>query len=123
MRRGRPGRRPQETGRSEPGDQTHHLWRLIAIWVVLSVVLDPLFYFLVGPHVPPGTMTDTASGAQFDFNVLFIIALPVMLAVWVYMAYALIMWRASRGGSRAGGRRRGPWPPRDPGRAGSSSPP
>ncbi len=79
-------------------DQTHHWWRLIAIWVVLSAIGDPLFYYLAGPHIPPGTMTDVAQGAQFDFNVLFVIALPVVLAVWIYLVYAIVMWRASRGG-------------------------
>jgi cytochrome c oxidase subunit 2 len=79
-------------------DKTHHWWRLIAVWVVLSAILDPLFYFLAGPHIPPGTMTNMAEGAQFDFNVLFVIALPVLLAVWIYMIYAIFMWRASRGG-------------------------
>ena len=79
-------------------DTTHHWWRLIAIWVVLSAVLDPLFYYLAGPHIPPGTMTDVAQGAQFDFNVLFVIALPVVVGVWIYMIYAIVMWRASRGG-------------------------
>ena len=83
---------------TRPQDETHHWWRLIAIWVVLSAVLDPLFYFLAGPHIPPGTMTDTAQGAQFDFNVLFVIALPVLLAVWIYFVYAFVVWRASRGG-------------------------
>ena len=81
-----------------PTDQTHHWWRLIAVWVVLSAILDPLFYYLAGPHIPPGTMTDVAQGAQFDFNILFIIALPVLLAVWIYVIYAIVMWRASRGG-------------------------
>ena len=81
-----------------PPDQTHHWWRLIAIWVVLSAILDPLFFYLAGPHIPPGTMTDVAQGAQWDFNVLMVVALPVMLAVWVYMVYAIFMWRASRGG-------------------------
>ncbi len=78
--------------------ETHHWWRLIAIWVVLSAIGDPLFYYLAGPHIPPGTMTNTAQGAQFDFNVLFVIALPVLLAVWIYIIYAIVMWRASRGG-------------------------
>ncbi len=58
-----------------------------------------LFYTLVGPHVPPGTMTDSAAANQFDFNVLFIIALPVLVAVWIYLAYSLITWRASRRGA------------------------
>ncbi len=81
-----------------PSAETHHFRRLITIWVVLSVALDLVFYFAVGPHVPPGAMTSSASGAQFDFNVLFLIALPVMLAVWIYGAYALIVWRESRSG-------------------------
>jgi cytochrome c oxidase subunit II len=79
-------------------EETHHFRRLIAIWAILSVVLDVVFYFAVGPHVPPGAMSSSASGQQTDFIILFMIALPVMLAVWVYMAYALIVWRGSRGG-------------------------
>jgi cytochrome c oxidase subunit 2 len=77
--------------------ETPHFRRLIVIWAVLAVVLDVVFYFAVGPHVPPGAMSTSASGQQTDFIVLFMIALPVMLAVWVYMAYALIVWRGSRG--------------------------
>jgi cytochrome c oxidase subunit 2 len=79
-------------------DQTHHWWRLIAIWVVLSAIADPLFYYLAGPHMPPGTMTDVAQGAQFDFNVLMVCAIPIILAVWIYLLYAIFTWRASRGG-------------------------
>ena len=56
---------------------------MVIIWLILSAVLDVLFYSLVGPHVPPGTMTDSASDNQFDFNVLFLIALPVLLGVWI----------------------------------------
>ncbi|MCU1490582.1 MAG: hypothetical protein JWM85_1987, partial [Acidimicrobiaceae bacterium] len=82
---------PSEGGTTEP----HHLWRLVAIWAVLSAILDPLFYFLVGPHVPPGALTGNAAGQQFDFNILFILALPVILGVWIYMGYALIAWRAT----------------------------
>ncbi len=89
---------PGATTPESTPDQIHHWWRLIAVWVVLSAVLDPLYYYLAGPHIPPGTMTDVAQGAQFDFNVLFVIALPVLLAVWIYMLYAIWMWRASRGG-------------------------
>lgn len=78
--------------------EEHHWWRLIALWVVLSAILDPLFYIFAGPHIPPGRMTNTAGGAQFDFNVLLVIALPVLLGVWIFMIYAIVMWRASRGG-------------------------
>jgi cytochrome c oxidase subunit II len=87
------------TGDAASDRGPHHFRRLIGIWVVLCAVADPCFYFFVGPHIPPGDMTSSASGQQFDFTVLFVVALPVVLAVWVYMAYALIMWRSSRPGA------------------------
>ncbi len=35
---------PPATPRRAGGpDGTHHWWRLIAIWVVLSAILDPLY--------------------------------------------------------------------------------
>jgi cytochrome c oxidase subunit 2 len=81
-----------------PPAEEHHFQRMLAIWVVASLAVDLVFYFVVGPHVPPGKMTNTASGAQFDFNVLIVIALPVMIGVWVFLGYAIWTWRASRGG-------------------------
>jgi cytochrome c oxidase subunit II len=85
-----------DTEKEAPAREPRHLWRIVAIWFVLSAVLDPLFYFLVGPHVPPGTMTNNAADNQFDFNILLVIALPVLIAVWVYLGYAIVMWRSSR---------------------------
>ncbi|MGA2521408.1 MAG: cytochrome c oxidase subunit II [Acidimicrobiales bacterium] len=85
-------------GSASAGGGSGHFRRLVPIWVVLSVALDIVYYFVLGPHVPPGAMTSTASGQQADFNVLFLVALPVVLAVWVYMAYALVTWRASKAG-------------------------
>lgn len=82
-----------QSNRSRSGG---HVPRLVGIWAAISLVGDLLFWFLAGPHIPPGTMTSAAGGAQFDFNVLFIIAVPVVVAVWVYMGYALFTWRASR---------------------------
>ncbi|HEV3212331.1 MAG TPA: cytochrome c oxidase subunit II [Acidimicrobiales bacterium] len=72
--------------------------RIGVIWVVLSVAADVVWIKLVGPHVPPGRMTDTAIGAAFDFNVLIVLALPVLIGVWVYMLYAVVSFRASKGG-------------------------
>ena len=78
--------------------QPRHVRRMVVIWLILAIIGDVLFYTLVAHHVPPGTMTDTASANQFDFNVLFLAALPVLIAVWVYLAYCLVSWRASRPG-------------------------
>jgi cytochrome c oxidase subunit 2 len=78
--------------------EPRHFQRILTIWIVISVVGDLLFAFFVGPHVPPGRMSDTATSDSVDFTVLFLIALPVLVGVWVYMGYALITWRASRPG-------------------------
>jgi cytochrome c oxidase subunit 2 len=75
-----------------------HLRRLTTIWLIISIPADLLFWFLVGPHVPPGTMTDMAKSNQFDFNVLLVIALPVLIGVWVYMGYAIAVWGSKRSG-------------------------
>ncbi|MCU1489898.1 MAG: cytochrome c oxidase subunit [Acidimicrobiaceae bacterium] len=62
------------------------------------MVGDVLFYTLVGPHVPPGTETSTAAHQQLDFNVLFVVALPVVFAIWVYLIYALVVWKGGEVG-------------------------
>jgi cytochrome c oxidase subunit 2 len=86
------------TSGSASGDQPRHMWRIVAIWIVLCAIIDPLFYFVVGPHVPPGTMSNNAADNQFDFNILMIIAIPVLIGVWVYLGYCIVTWRSSRQG-------------------------
>jgi cytochrome c oxidase subunit II len=76
----------------------HHVWRIVAIWAFVAIVGDVVWYFFAAAHVPPGRMTNMATGAQFDFNVLFYIAVPVIAGVWTYGAYALWTWRAGRAG-------------------------
>ncbi len=87
--------------------------RIVTIWIVTSVVLDLLYWFLVGPHVPPGRMTSTAKDNQLDFNVLFVIALPVLVGVWEWLGFAALRWNVKRkdlaesvGGPSAAGNKR-----------------
>ena len=68
------------------------------MWIVLSVVADLVFWFLVGPHVPPGRMTETAKNNQMDFNILLVMALPVLIGVWVYLSYAIKVWGVKNNG-------------------------
>ena len=77
-------------------NEVNHLRRITTIWLVVSVVVDLLFWFLVGPHVPPGRMTEQAHSNQTTFNVLLVIALPVLLGVWIYLGYAIRFWNAKR---------------------------
>jgi cytochrome c oxidase subunit 2 len=86
------------TSENPPKNDTNHLQRITVIWIVVSVIGDLLYWFLVGPHVPPGRMTSTAKDNQFDFNVLFIIAFPVLVGIWEYMLYAVINWRSKKEG-------------------------
>ncbi len=81
------------------GDGGHrvHTWRLLFMWAVLSAVIDPLFYLEAGPHLPPGSMGSAAAGDQFDTNVLFVLAIPVAIAVFLYLGYAVFVWRARPG--------------------------
>ena len=73
--------------------QPNHLARIIAISVAISAVVDVLFITLVGPHVPPGRLTTTAADNQKTFNILFLIALPVLVGVWTFLAYSAVVWR------------------------------
>ncbi len=78
------------------GAQVHHLRRMTTVWIILSVVADILFAILVAPHIPPGRLTETAAKDQTDFNVLFLMAIPVLIGVWVYLAYSLYVWGDKR---------------------------
>ncbi len=71
--------------------------RLAIIWGVASLVGCLLVYFVWGPHLPPGAMSSSASGQQFDLTVLATIATPVVLGVLIYFGYALTFWRAKEG--------------------------
>jgi cytochrome c oxidase subunit 2 len=81
-------------------EDARHAWRIFAIWFLLSAVIDPLYYFLAGPHMPPGAETSAASGAQFDLNVVMVTAMPVVIAVVLYLGYAVVVWGAKRSGDR-----------------------
>ncbi|HVA69942.1 MAG TPA: cytochrome c oxidase subunit II [Acidimicrobiales bacterium] len=85
----------ENSNKAEP----RHLRRITVIWIVLSVVGDLLYWFLVGPHTPPGRMTSSAVADQFDFNVLFVVAFPVIIGVWTYMLYAVVNWRSGKAGA------------------------
>jgi cytochrome c oxidase subunit II len=71
--------------------------RLAILWLVASAICCPLVYIVWGPHLPPGAMSSSASGQQFDLTVLATIATPVVLGVLIYFGYALTFWRQKEG--------------------------
>jgi cytochrome c oxidase subunit 2 len=80
-----------------PELEPNHGARLLTMWLLLSASCDPLFWFLAGPHIPPGRMSTSAATQQTDFNVLAMLAIPVAIGVLVYFGYVLTYWRAKDG--------------------------
>lgn len=78
-------------------DDRRRGWQIFAVWFVLVVITDYLVWFVWGPHMPPGTMTNTAAAQQFDFKVLTAMVVPVLFMVWIYGGYVLINFRAKPG--------------------------
>ena len=85
---------------SAPG--ARHGLRIFLIWFPLAIIADALIWFVWYPHLPPGRMSDQAQGQQFDIAVMAVLAAPVLLFVWVYFAYALIVWRRRPGDDEDG---------------------
>jgi len=52
---------PQGTD-EPPRKEASHGWRLFAIWLVLSAIVDPLYYIFAGPHIHPGACRRPPAG-------------------------------------------------------------
>jgi cytochrome c oxidase subunit 2 len=87
-------------GQEQPGP--NHGLRIFLIWLPIAVAADLLLYFVYGPHMPPGQMSNTAQSQQFDIKVMSVLAAPVMAFVLVFMAYSLIVWRHREGDDEDG---------------------
>jgi cytochrome c oxidase subunit 2 len=74
-------------------DQRNHFLRVTLIWLVATVIATPLVVLVVAPGLPPGKGSVEAAGQVTDNAVLLGLATPVALAVLVYFAYALVVWR------------------------------
>jgi cytochrome c oxidase subunit 2 len=70
---------------------------MIPIWALISLIGELLLIIVGGPHLPPGALTTTAASQQIDLTVIAATALPVVVAVLLYMVYAMIVWRAPAG--------------------------
>jgi cytochrome c oxidase subunit 2 len=89
------------SGPAVAGEPRHGL-RILLVWLVASVAVDLVIWFVWGPHLPPGHMSSSAQSQQFDFKVLGVVAAPVMLLIYVYFGYALTFWRQRPGDEEDG---------------------
>jgi cytochrome c oxidase subunit II len=87
----------QEANEPRHAAEPRHWLRLLMIWLVLSLAADLVIWFVWYPHLPPGRMSTSASGQQFDIAVLAITGAPVFIAVVGYFIYAIVVWRARPG--------------------------
>jgi cytochrome c oxidase subunit 2 len=71
-----------------------HAIRLFVIWIALSAVAVPLVIFVLGPQLPPGSMTVEAHAQTQDNIVLTAVCTPIVLLVFVFFIYALTAFRA-----------------------------
>lgn len=91
----------EPTPAPEAGGRNHGLW-IFLIWLPIAVLADVLLYFVYGPHMPPGTMSDSAASQQFDIKVMSVLAAPVMIFVLVYAIYSFTVWRHREGDEEDG---------------------
>jgi cytochrome c oxidase subunit II len=90
-----------QSARREPNEPNHGL-RMFIPWLILSLAVDLVIWFVWYPHLPPGRMTDVAAGQQFDLAVLSIFAAPVILFIWIFGVYAILVWRRRPGDDEDG---------------------
>jgi cytochrome c oxidase subunit 2 len=67
--------------------------RIVVAWFVLSAILTPIVVAVIAPTLPPGDATNASTGQVFDNTVLFGIVTPIAVAIAVYFAYTLVVFR------------------------------
>jgi len=80
----------------------NHGLRIFLIWLPIAVVADWLLWFVYGPHMPPGQMSNSAASQQFDIKVMSVLAAPIMAFVLIAGVYSLIVWRHREGDDEDG---------------------
>ena len=82
------------TGSASPAAEPRHLRRVLIIWAVLSVIVIAI-WLAVAQFVLPPSASSLDDSANFTFNVLTVLAIPVSLFVFVFLGYSLIAFRVS----------------------------
>jgi cytochrome c oxidase subunit 2 len=73
--------------------EVNHFRRVVLIWLLASVIATPIVVFLLAPGMPPGDGSVQSAGQVTDNTVLLGLSTPVALAVLVFFAYSLIVFR------------------------------
>ena len=92
----------QASATGAAGREPNHGLRIFVVWLILAVAADLLYWFVLGPNVPPGHLGSAAQGQQFDINVMSVMCIPVVVGVVWYFAYSLVVWRHREGDDEDG---------------------
>ncbi|MGN6377460.1 MAG: cytochrome c oxidase subunit II [Gaiellales bacterium] len=74
-----------------------HTRKILIIWAVLSVIGVLAVIFGLGPHMPPGNVSTTASDQTETNIVISVIMTPIALGVITFFVYALFNFRSRDG--------------------------
>ena len=77
---------------SPPPAEPRHLRRAIIAWIVVSVIGIVIWLF-VSQYIVPPTVSDLGSSQILTFNLLTVLAIPVAMFVFVFLAYSLLNFR------------------------------
>ncbi len=79
-------------------DGRRHWPTLLVVVLIGTAIIEPILWFVLRVHMPPGRESTAAKGDQFDATVLTMMASPVVIAVVGYFIYAIIVWRQPKDG-------------------------
>jgi cytochrome c oxidase subunit II len=74
-------------------NEANHFRRVVLIWLLASVIFTPIVVLVAAPGLPPGNATVQSAGQVSDNTVLLGLSTPVALAIVVFFAYSLIVFR------------------------------
>ena len=82
--------------------EPRHGLRIFLVWGLLTLICDPIYVWVVGPHVPPIRFS-SATGAQHAVMIAMGAGgIPVLLFIWVCLGYSAIYFRQPRGDTSDG---------------------
>ncbi|HLI07708.1 MAG TPA: cytochrome c oxidase subunit II [Ktedonobacteraceae bacterium] len=81
------------TASTAPAEQEpNHFRRVLIAWIVLSVV-GIVLWIVLAPFILPAAASNLSSTDDLTFIVLTVLAIPVALFVFVFLAYSLLFFR------------------------------
>ena len=76
----------------ESGGEVSHVRRILRLWLILSVICVALV-LAINPLIAPKSGTSVAGFANLTNLVFTVLAVPVALFVWLFVAYSVVVFR------------------------------